>query len=139
MSIISKPKWIFFALAILAVLLFPFETTVVPTQEVLVVSDDMRPVKGALVRQIWQHYSLEREVHEEDLRTDETGRLRFAVRTIRANLLRRLLAPIVNVASQGVHASFGVHTHMLHLGGGTSTSNGPVEPRPGEVVYRLRS
>ena len=132
-------KWTLALVALFAILLFPFETTVVPEQQVLVVNEDMRPIKGALVRQIWQHYSLEREGHEEDVRTDQSGRLTFPRRTIRASLFRRTLGPGMNVLTKGVHASFGVHTDMLQLGGGTLTSEGPVEPRQGEIVYRLRS
>jgi hypothetical protein len=135
----SKRKWLFSALALLAVLLYPFQTTVVPEQHVLVVNEDMRPIKGALVRQIWKHYSLERRGHEEDLRTDDGGRLTFARRTIRANLLWRMLGPVVSILTQGVHASFGVHTDMLSLGEGTETGRDPVAPRPGDIVYRLRS
>lgn len=133
----SKRKWAYVAVALLAILLYPFKSMVVPAQDVLVVTEDMRPIKGSLVRQIWQHYSLESEGHEEDLRTDDNGRVTFAARTIRASLLWRMLGPAVGVLSQGVHAGFGVHTDMLQLGGGTTNSNEHVAPRPGEIVYRV--
>ena len=136
----SIRKWVIFALVLLAMLtLYPFKMTVVPSERVLVVTADMHPVKDALVRQRWQNYSLEREGHEEDLRTDLHGRVTFPIRTIMANLLRRLLGPLVNIADQGVHASFGVHTDLFLLpNNGTEASNETVVPQPGEIVYRLR-
>jgi hypothetical protein len=127
---------IFVLLAIL--LLFPFKTTVVPAQHVLVVTKDMHPITNALVRQIWQDYLLEREGHEEDLPTDSHGRITFPTRTIRANLLWRMLGPLASIAGQGVHASFGVHTDMFPLANtGTKSSSEIVQPQPGEIVYRL--
>jgi hypothetical protein len=68
-----------------------------------------------LVRQIWQDYSLESSGHEEDLPTDLHGRVTFPARTIRAPLIWRLLGPLASIVGQGVHASFGVHTHMFPL------------------------
>ena len=126
------------ALVLLVVLLYPFQITVVLEQHVLVVNQDMRPIKGVLIRQIWQHYSLERRGHEEDLLTDVGGRVTFAKRTIRSNLVWRVLGPVVGILTQGVHASFGVHTHMLALGEGTEIGAHPVSPNPDDVVYQLR-
>lgn len=134
----SKLKWLVGALVLLVVLLYPFQTTVVPEQHVLVVNQDMRPIKGVLVRQIWQHYSLERRGHEEDVLTDVEGRVTFPKRTMRSNLVWRICGPVVNVVTQGVHASFGIHTHMLALGEGTKTGAHPVAPHPDDIVYRLR-
>ena len=134
-------KWrlLFAALGCLAILLYPFQTTVVPEQQVLVVTRDMRPLSGVLVRQIWQHYSLEHRGHEEDLRTNGGGRVTFPTRTIRASLLWRMIRPIGNVLTQGVHSSFGIHADMFPLGEGTISSPNPVEPQPGEIVFRLGS
>ena len=74
----SKRKWITLILAMLAVVvLYPFKRTVVPAQRVLVTTKDMHPISNALVRQIWQDYSLERYGHEEDLPTDAHGRVTF--------------------------------------------------------------
>jgi hypothetical protein len=134
----SKRKWLVGALVLLVVLLYPFQTTVLPEQRVLVVNQDMRPIKGVLVRQIWQHYSLERRGHEEDLLTDIGGRVTFAKRTIRSNLVWRILGQVVNIVTQGVHASFGIHTNMLVLGEGTETGAHAVSSQPDDIVYRLR-
>ena len=126
------------AVILLVVLLYPFQTTVVPKQHVLVVNQDMRPIKGVLVRQIWQHYSLEGDGHEEDLLTDVGGRVTFAKRTMRSNLVWRICGPIVNIVTQGAHASFGVHTDMFTLGEGAETAAHPVAPYPDDIVYQLR-
>ena len=102
-------------IGVLVVLAYPYETTVVPEQRALFVTNDMHPIKDALIRQSWQHYSLESEGHEEDLPTDSHGRVTFPKRTIRAPLIWRALGPLADIAGQGVHASFGVHTDMFPL------------------------
>jgi len=120
------------------VLLFPFKSTVVPSQRVLVTTKDMHPISSALVRQIWQDYSLERYGHEEDLPTDVQGRVTFPARTIRAPLIWRLLGPLASIAGQGVHASFGVHTDMFPLANkDVAISSQIVQRQADEIWYRL--
>ena len=98
----------------------------------------MHPISNALVRQIWQDYSLERYGHEEDLPTDHHGRVTFPTRKIRAPLIWRLLGPLTSIAGQGVHASFGVHTYMILLPNqGTAVLTETVQPKPDEIVYRI--
>lgn len=135
----TKALWVFL-LVIGLVLLYPFESIMIPAKSVLVVTEDGRPIQDVVVRQVWQNYSIESESYEEDLRTDENGRVTFPKRTIRASLARRILHPILNVVRQGVHAGFGVQTDMFPLGDVTGKQIGPsrVEGRPGDVVFHLR-
>lgn len=135
----SRPlKWLAVIVVLALVLLYPFETTVAPEQYVLVVTKDMHPVEGAIVRQSWQNYSLEREGHEEELPTDANGRVALPKRTIRANLIRRILGPFVSIAGQGVHASFGAHTWLILVPNqGKKISDKVVQQQPHEIVYRL--
>jgi hypothetical protein len=134
----SKAFWIVIIFGL--VLLYPIESTVLPSQNVLVVTEDWRPVQGATVRQIWQHYSLESRGHEDDMNTDQSGRVVFPGRTIRSSILNRVLHPFWNILTQGMHASFGVHTDMFVVGGMSQRPTGDkkVEARPEEVVFRLR-
>jgi hypothetical protein len=131
-------KKLFILLLLVAILIYPFETTVVPPQNVLVVTQDGRPVFEARVRQIWQNYSVESTGHEEDLSTDSEGRIYFPRRTVRASLLWRAIRPVANIAGQGVHASFGVHTDMFPLGDlvAEPIDGRKVEPQPGDIVYK---
>lgn len=109
----------------------------VPEKRVLVMTKDMHPVQDALVRQSWQNYSLERVGHEEDLRTDAHGRVTFPTRAISAPFVWRVLGPLANVAGQGVHASFGVHTDMFPLPNtGSEVSSEIAQPQPDEIVFR---
>jgi hypothetical protein len=135
-----KTKRFWVSLLVLGVvLLYPVKSTVVPEQNVLVVAEDWRPIEGARVRQSWQHYSIEADGHEEDMFTDKNGRVSFPRRTIRANLAWRIVRPVVNILTQGIHASFGVHTNTSELGGGLEGQNSAkVESRPGELVFRRR-
>jgi len=88
---------------ILSVLLFPWQTTVVPTWELVVVEDDSgQAVAGINVTQHWQHYLLETEGHEERQITNNSGQVSFHERTIRASLLRRILVRLRKVGKSGV-------------------------------------
>jgi hypothetical protein len=120
------------------ILIYPFETTVAPPKDVLVVTHDGTPIFEARVRQSWQNYSVESEGHEEELITDSEGRIRFPRRTVRASLLWRVIRPVANVLGQGVHASFGIQTDIYLLGDlSAEPMNGKkVEPRPGEIVFK---
>ena len=134
----TRKRIVVVAVVLGVVLLYPFEKTLVPETRVLVVTKDMHPVKNALVRQIWQDYSLERSGHEEDLPTDAHGRVTFPKRTLRAPLIWRALGPLASIAGQGVHASFGVHTDMFPVpgSGGTTLYSEIAEPQPGEIVFK---
>ena len=134
----SNNKLAIAVIGVLVVLAYPYETTVVPEQRALFVTNDMHPIKDALIRQSWQHYSLESEGHEEDLPTDSHGRVTFPKRTIRAPLIWRALGPLAAIAGQGVHASFGVHTDMFPVPntGGIVISAEVAQPQPGDHVFR---
>jgi len=132
----NKKIWVLALVGVM--LLYPFESTIVPSQNVLVVTEAWNPIEGILVRQSWKNYSVETYGHEQDLLTDERGRVSFPRRTVRANLLRRAFRPIANIIGQGIHASFGVYTDMIVLGDGTKKPDKKVEAQPGDIVFRLR-
>jgi hypothetical protein len=139
-ALLRKRLWILLVLLGMVLFIYPFKNGEVPEQHVLVVTEDWRPVEGALVRQSWKNYSLESEGHEEDFRTDNHGRVTLPKRTMRASILRRILHPIWNVLTQGVHSSFGIHTDVLELGEGTERRESPkTQPQSGEMIFRRRS
>jgi hypothetical protein len=138
-TILSK-RWLWVLLVLGVLSFYPFESTVVPTKSVLVTAESGKPIEGAKVRQSWKNYSLETDGHEEDLFTDKNGRVSFPRRTLRASIWRRLYRPVANIFGQGVHASFGVQSEVLELGGGTeNTATGIAERQPGDILFRRRS
>lgn len=141
MSVLLRTKTFWVLVIILGVaFLYPFESTIVPSRNVLVLTDSGRPIQDVSVRQIWQHYSLETSSHEEELRSGPNGRVTFPRRTIRASLARRMAYPLWILLTQGVHASFGVHTDMFPVGGMAQKQIGQevVQVQPGDVVFRVR-
>jgi hypothetical protein len=133
----KKLLWLFLLLVL--VLIYPFEATVVPRQRVLVVTEDWHPIAGARVRQSWQNYSIEADGHEEDVLTDENGRVTLPPRINRASLAWRLFRPVANIITQGIHAGFGTYAKVSELGGGTERRDAaPVESQAGDVVFRRR-
>ena len=134
----TKRLWIVIIVGI--AFLYPFKSTVVSSQNVLVITDDGTPIQNALVRQIWQHYSLEYRGHEEDLKTGANGRVTFPERTIRASLVTRVAYPIWILFNTGIHASFGVRTDMFQVRDAAETRvvTQIAEAQPGDVVFRVR-
>lgn len=88
-------------LALLLILLYPFKTTTVPEWNLRVLDDSGSAVRGIKVTEHWQHYLLEASGHEDPRTTNEEGRVGFPARSIRASLLRRLLARVGKIGSQG--------------------------------------
>lgn len=131
-----------FGLAVLGgllavLLLYPFETTVVPEWKVRVVDESGNSMIGMAVKEGWEHSSIESHRHEQDLTTDNEGRVTFPRRTIRANLLWRTGgAAVVTVIP---HQQSGPH-FFLDVQGPYSTLTGtdylPNDPLPGTIVVR---
>jgi len=93
-----------FLIPLLLVLIYPFQTTIVPSWRFLVVDDYGSPVRAMNVTEHWRHYLLESEGHEEITRTEDDGHVNFPARTIRASLLRRMIARINKAASSSGQA-----------------------------------
>jgi|GEM_PF-2362873 len=93
-------------------LLFPTRDNVTPDWDVFVSDMSGAPIPGADVMVSSQQYTLEKSDTQATKTTDENGRVHFSRRTIWAPFLFRLLGAVVNIASQGPEASFGVHTHV---------------------------
>lgn len=47
------------------ILLLPYKTTVVPEWKIRVIDETGRPFAGAIVRQVWDHYSCESRVEKQ--------------------------------------------------------------------------
>jgi hypothetical protein len=92
-------------------LLYPFKTTVVPDWRVRIVDEEGNPIRMAVVKEVWQHSTIESASHEEDSITDNDGYVTFPRRTVRGSLLVRIGTPIVNLLN--VHASFGPIAYVL--------------------------
>jgi hypothetical protein len=90
-----------FALVLILITLFyPFKTTTVPQWDLRVLDDAGAPVREINVTEHWQHYPLESSEHTEAQTTNRDGLVSFGLRSIRASVVRRLLARI-NIPTQG--------------------------------------
>lgn len=86
---------------LLVLVFYPFQTIIVPDWHLKVLDQSGAPVREINVTEHWQHYLLENSGHEELRRTAEDGTVNFPRRTIRAGLLRRLLATVGRIAREG--------------------------------------
>lgn len=111
--------------------LLPLSYAVCPAWEVTVVDAAGAPVSGMRVRRSCQDYSVEGSNHEDDATTDEGGKASFKGKYLRWPLFLRWAGNVLNVASQGVHASFGRYSYVSVFGRGMEgdpvTNDGHVE------------
>lgn len=131
-----KP-FIITVLIIFTIIIIPFNSITVPAWQLKVTDHNGRPLKGFLVRQTWQNYSLELEGNEQDLRTNESGEVAFPQRTMRANLIRRSVVPVLNAILLREHASYGVTASVTVWGEkGTyrTVQYKPNQPLPGHLI-----
>ena len=137
--------WLSFVILIAVLLLYPFETMVVPAWRIRVVDMVGAPVGGFPVSQHWQHHSVERRGHQQVLVTDNDGYVNFPRRTVRGSLMLRVLKPIFNILTQGVHVDLGIYAYIVphmtreyqSLSVGFSYS--PNEPLSNEILVRRRN
>ena len=99
--------------AIAIVVLYPFETTVVPEWRARIVDEAGAPLRNTGIREVWQHYSIESEDHEQDLLTDNDGYVTFPKRTIRAGLAVRMVKSVINALNP--HGSSGPGAYLITL------------------------
>ena len=103
-------------LLVLIVLLYPFQTTIVPRWRVHVIDESGARVSGINVTEHWQHYLIESEGHEEARQTDETGVVDFPARKVRASLVTRFIDVIFNLLGEGKKARFGPYASLVIWG-----------------------
>jgi hypothetical protein len=131
------------ALAVLLILLlFPYNTTVVPPWTLRVIDHLEQPVAGINVTQHWQNYLLEPKGHEELRSTPGNGEVDFPERTIRASLFTRGLARITKATRSGVEKRTDCYASVVVWGSKeyettAAVHNGSEISRQTIVVHRL--
>lgn len=126
---LKNKQWLLWVLlGVVASLLYPFETMVVPEWRIKIVDELEAPISSVVVRQSWQHYSMELGGHEEDLTTDDDGYVTFPRRTIKANLFSRAIVPTINTILLREHASFGPSASVTVWGNEGSYKSADYEP-----------
>jgi hypothetical protein len=129
---------------LLLVLIYPFQTTVVPIWNLRVVDDAGAPVVGINVTQHWQHNLLESIGHEELQRTDEDGQVVFPARTIRASLVSRIRLRAMKLWREGSAAKFNRYASVVVWGSKGNETNvavydGDGTPPPQVIAKTIRS
>ena len=118
----SSPKLAYaLAAVLLLVAVIPVPGLVAPDWTVTTLDASHRPISGITVREVWQHYSLERISHEEDHVTDSKGQVHFPRRQRRSSVAGRFLGCLGQVLSTGAEASCGAHFHLVAFGNGIDT------------------
>lgn len=143
LKFMGKFLWILIAVGIVAVLSYPYETTVVPTWRVRVLDEERNPLGRVRVTEYWSDASVERDDHHAESITDDGGYVTFPTRTIRASLIRRGIVPLINRLN--VHGvDVGPHAYLIvsrvvsrDMNSRTANSDYfPGKPLPEEIVLR---
>lgn len=94
---------------LIVVMLFPWESTVIPELQFQIIGVHGKPATKAHVRQIWRHFSLEdsHSIHQEEFLASADGRIVLPKRTIRASMCSRLFRPAINIYKLWGLAQFG--------------------------------
>ena len=100
----SLPLAAAFAVSLLLLLFYPFQTTIVPEWSLKVVDEEGAAVREVNVTEHWQHFLLEKSSHEDVRQVGDNGVVSFPVRNIRASLVRRGLATIGRIQTDGWRA-----------------------------------
>ena len=121
------------------ILLIPFPTTVVPTWKLRVIDLKGNPCANKQVNEGWGHYSLElSETGGSEYRfTDDDGYVEFPERTITANLIWRIIAPVLAFLQAIVaHGSMGISGYVFSTGmkDGPFLNYKPGKPLPNQII-----
>lgn len=103
---------------IILLVLYPFETTVVPEWKLNVVDEDGVAYEGLRVVEYWKHYSLELGggMNGEERYTDRNGLIHFPRRTIRMPLIGRVFLTTIAWILRLFHGSTGVRAYLIATG-----------------------
>lgn len=89
---------------LLAVLIYPFQLTIVPAWQLRIIDNVGSPVREINVTEHWQHWLFENNAHDDVRKPGLDGHVSFPERTMRTSLLKRLLTTVSRIASEGRHA-----------------------------------
>ncbi len=133
-------RWIVALVIVLVVVLYPFESIVVPEWKIKIVNERGEPIKGKFARESWAHYSLELNPSERgaDRWSDDKGFVIFPKGTIRASLVRRAIFPILTSIYSLAHGSTGIRADVTVWYGTDnmpkSLNYEPGKPLPDQIV-----
>jgi hypothetical protein len=120
-------------LVFIALVIYPFESTVVPQWKMRVIDESGNAVRGVGVKEGWRHYSVETRRHEESLITDNEGYVTFPRRKVRAGLLVRAVGRMITALNP--HGRSGPHAFADVMGSYSGTADySPGKPLPTTLI-----
>lgn len=127
-------------IVILGISFIPFDTIFIPEWRLRLVDENGNPWNGQYVAQHCTNYTLGihpcEGVQDASQITDENGFVVFPERRIRANLLYRVIRPIIGLALLVINGEFGTNGYITTSGpyGSRMIDFEPEGPLPTEIV-----
>ena len=101
-------------IAVIALALIPFETTIVPAWHITVLDEHGTPYVGQRVDEFWANYDLELGVqHGEERWTNELGRIDFPSRSLKMSAIERIIRRILAKVNRYLHGSEGIEAYLM--------------------------
>jgi hypothetical protein len=134
---INKRRVAMIVLAVLALALIPYNTTVVPEWKIQIIDERKNPVRNVLVDEHWRNHSIELHRHSETRVTDNEGYVSFPRRTVRSPLLIRAIGRLL--ANLNVHGESGPKASAIVLGPYLTSRDPQYSPnKPSPEVIEIR-
>ena len=108
----TKSQWIDKRYVIVGILVFivilgvPFDLTISPKREFVVVNTDDKPIEGVIAKQVWYQYSLN-YTKESEIRSNSSGHIHFPKRKVKTNLLSIIFGAISRTVKYKIDANVG--------------------------------
>jgi hypothetical protein len=128
-----------FVAGVIALLFYPFETTVVREWKLQVVDEAGHSVQGVPVSESWSDYTIGADEQSEVRLSDNEGYVVFPQRVIKRNLVKRLVGKTINIIKVHGHSE-GPSAYLLVRGPYQAASDEPYyvpgRPLASQIVVR---
>ena len=111
---------ILLGLSLVVLGLIPSSSLAAPAWEVIVVDEQGQPLEGMLVRETWQNYSIQEQLHVAERHTDANGQVSFPPQKTQCSVLREITGTIRARLRWTGHGppSYGQHAYIFASGNG---------------------
>ena len=90
----------------IVLVLIPFKLTLAPERKITVLDTNEKPIREAIVRQVWYQYSLGVK-GEEDFQTNSEGLVNLPKREVSTNIVKLFFGALNNFRKYFINAGYG--------------------------------
>ena len=99
------------ALSLLALALLPNPSLAAPDWDVIAVDEHCQPIQGITVRETWQNFAVEKQLHVANRQTDANGSVTFPAQRAEYSMLRQFVGTLRAAVSWNMHGGYDAYSH----------------------------